>query len=133
MNNPLKYGYPVIFGEEKAMRVDYELTYQDMKDGIHDYFVLIKDGDLKGAEHATNTMIDEWNDLFEDGSVETAMWFVGCVEYEIRHNQVEERMRGGAEYYIPKIENGEFNADILEGESEELMKDIAFVKETLDL
>ena len=115
------------------MRVDYELTYQDMKDGVHDYFILAKDGDLKDAEHSTSTMIDEWNDLFEDGSVETAMWFVGCVEYEIRHNQVEERMSGGAEYYIPMLENGDFDEDIFESERELLFNDIKFVKEHLGL
>ncbi len=31
------------------------------------------------------------------------------------------------------IENGDFNGDIFESETEELMKDIAFIKEKLKL
>ena len=33
--------------------------------------------------------------------------------------------------YAPKIENGDFNVDILVPESDEFLKDIKFVKETL--
>ena len=32
--------------------------------------------------------------------------------------------------YAPKIENGDFNVDILEPESDEFLKDIEFVKAT---
>ena len=115
------------------MRADFDFTYQEIKDGVHDNFIRVKEGDLAGAENAVYTMIDEWNDIFEDGSADSAIWFVAVGEYEIRHNLLQNVIKQGLEYYIPKIENGEFNGDILESESEELMKDIAFVKEKLNL
>ena len=115
------------------MRADFDFTYQEIKDGVHDNFIGVKEGDLDGAENAVYAMIDEWNDIFEDGSADSAIWFVAVGEYEIRHNLLQDVIKQGCEYYIPKIENGDFRGDILESERDELLKDIKFVKEKLNL
>ena len=115
------------------MRADFDFTYQEIKDGVHDNFIRVEEGDLAGAENAVYTMIDEWNDIFEDGSADSAIWFVAVGEYEIRHNLLQDVIKQGCEYYIPKIENGDFRGDILESERDELLKDIKFVKEKLNL
>lgn len=120
------------------MRTIDDCTYQEYKDSVFDAFMLWEDKPMIWTPaHVVNYLLDEELENSDTEPLVDAsefLFFLSIGEYEVRHDILEERIANGLGYHIYRYENmGRYKADLTTEEIAEVEKDIAYIKDKIEL
>lgn len=112
------------------VRTGNYLDYFECKESAQVHFHPMKWGE--SAEQCREWMTEEDNDDSLVG-VNLAVWFLAIGEYEVRQNILEPIVREALRQYLPRLDKGEFDEDLTKEEIAEIRKDIAYIKNKINL